>query len=110
MGERGNTPPGNEKSSMKKIGELVPELMALEMNEFFGSLGYKHILVYSVKKTGTVEITITVGRVRPPSKKDIARFNAMKLNGVCYTVNRVKWLRLFKRPLKLWDSRNWDHD
>lgn len=96
-----------KKNEESKNRELDPGMMALEMNKFFESLGYKHIVVYSVKEAREVDITILSGRLRPPRKCEIERFNDLKLNGVHYMVSRMKWLRLFKRPFKIWDSKKW---
>lgn len=96
-----------KKNEELKDRELDPGMMALEMNKFFESLGYKHIIVYSVKEAREVDITILSGRLRPPSKKDIDRFEDLKLSGVCYTVSRMKRIRPFRIFLKIWDSKNW---
>lgn len=95
---------------MKRIGEFDCGLITKDMDEFFSGIGYKHIFVYAVKASGTVDVIISGGRWRPPTKEQIAKFNDMKLNGACYTVSRVKWLRPFKRPFTLWSNKNWDTD
>lgn len=98
------------QKDMRIIGELDCALTALEYQELFRNMGYKHILVYVVKKQGTVDIVILGGRKRPPTKAQIQKFNSMKILGVCYTVSRELFLPVIQRPIRLWSNKRWDVD
>lgn len=83
-------------------------LIAKEMEEFFSSIGYTHVLAYAYKTYGEVDIVILGGRLRPLTQEQICRFNEMKIQGVCYNVIRTKFL--FGKPIRLWSNKHWDVD
>lgn len=92
---------------MRIMGKLDRLLTKKEYTEFFERMGYKDVCVGLVAD-GEVEIMICGGRLRPPKKADIAKFNQSKILGTCYTVKRMVWV--FGRRVQLWSNRNWDVD
>ncbi len=93
---------------MRAVGYFDCALITKEMTDFFHGAGYTHVLVYACKPCGTVDIAILGGRLRPPTREQICRFNELKIQGVCYSVSRNKFL--FGRKITLWSNKHWDVD
>lgn len=93
---------------MRTVGYFDCALITKEMTEFFHEAGYTHVLVYACKPCGTVDIIILGGRLRPPKREQIMKFNELKIQGVCYSVSRSKFL--FGKPFELWNNKRWDVD